>query len=148
MAKFGLFFSISSGPIYMRLDTRRDGLHAFPITRLWKEVTRVDAVFSYTDKMYLIKVDFQASKTWTAWNGNLEVEHKLHVSCFKKCQADQVYIYKGGVHYTLVEGYPKSLKEELGIEGQVNAAFVCPNEDTVHVIQGKLKKNYPIFVCS
>lgn len=41
----------------MRLDTIRDGLHAFPIPRAWKEVTNgVDAVFSYTDKIYLIKV--------------------------------------------------------------------------------------------
>lgn len=46
----------------MRLDTRRDGLHAFPITSLWKGVTRVDAVFSYADKMYLIQVDFQVAK--------------------------------------------------------------------------------------
>ncbi|XP_070850142.1 hemopexin [Chaetodon trifascialis] len=95
-----------AGPMYMRLDTRRDGLHAFPITRAWKEVASgVDAVFSYTDKIYLIK-------------------------------SDQVYIYKGPAHYTLVEGYPKSLKEELGIEGHVDAAFVCPNEHMVHIIQG------------
>lgn len=48
---------MSSGPIYMRLDTARDGLHAFPITRAWKEVTNgVDAVFSHTDKLYMIKV--------------------------------------------------------------------------------------------
>ncbi|XP_076579730.1 hemopexin [Chaetodon auriga] len=95
-----------AGPMYMRLDTRRDGLHAFPITRSWKEVTSgVDAVFSYTDKIYLIK-------------------------------SDQVYIYKGAAHYALVEGYPKSLKEELGVEGHVDAAFVCPNEHTVHIIQG------------
>lgn len=41
----------------MRLDTQRDGLHAFPITKAWKEMTRgVDAVFSYADKMYMIKV--------------------------------------------------------------------------------------------
>lgn len=46
----------------MRLDTRRDGFHAFPITRMWKEVTgRVDAVFSYGDKLYMIKVGFPAS---------------------------------------------------------------------------------------
>lgn len=43
----------------MRLDTRQEGFHAFQITRLWKEVVgNVDAVFSYGDKMYLIKVDF------------------------------------------------------------------------------------------
>lgn len=100
-----------SGPIYMRLDTHRDGLHAFPIIRLWKEVTNgVDAVFSFADKMYLIK-------------------------------DDKVYIYKTIVHYTLIEGYPKSLKEELGIEGHVDAAFVCPNEHTVHIIQGRTMRD-------
>ncbi|KAM6957928.1 hemopexin [Tautogolabrus adspersus] len=96
-----------AGPNFMRLDSRRDGLHAFPITRTWREMTSgVDAVFSYTDKMYMIK-------------------------------GDQVYIYKGGVHYTLIEGYPKTLKEELSIEGHVDAAFVCPNDDTVYIIQGE-----------
>lgn len=44
----------------MRLDTRRDGLHAFPITRLWRDVTSgVDAVFSFSDKMYFIKVGLE-----------------------------------------------------------------------------------------
>uniref|UniRef100_A0A3Q0SMM0 Hemopexin n=1 Tax=Amphilophus citrinellus TaxID=61819 RepID=A0A3Q0SMM0_AMPCI len=95
-----------SGPIYMRLDSRRDGLHAFPITRAWKEVTNgVDAAFSYTDKLYLIK-------------------------------GDQVYIYKADAHYTLIEGYPKTVREELGIEGTVDAAFLCPNQHTVHIFQG------------
>uniref|UniRef100_UPI0037E82D5B hemopexin n=1 Tax=Semicossyphus pulcher TaxID=241346 RepID=UPI0037E82D5B len=97
-----------AGPMYMRLDTIRDGLHAFPITRTWREMTSgVDAVFSYTDKMYMIK-------------------------------DDQVYIYKGGAHYTLIEGYPKTLKEELGVEGHVDAAFLCPNEHTVHIVQGQM----------
>ncbi|AWO95639.1 Hypothetical protein SMAX5B_015271 [Scophthalmus maximus] len=96
-----------SGPVYMRLDTVRDGLHAFPISRSWKEVTNgVDAVFSYMDKFYMIK-------------------------------DEQVYIYKTGARYTLVEGYPKTLKEELGIDGRVDAAFLCPNEHTVHIIQGR-----------
>nr|QBF53719.1 hemopexin [Dacodraco hunteri] len=97
---------VFAGTNYMRLDTRRDGLHAFPIVRSWKEVTNgVDAVFSYTDNMYLIK-------------------------------DDQVYIYNAAAQYTLIEGYPKTLKEELGIEGHVDAAFVCPNDDTVHIIIG------------
>ncbi|XP_035533680.1 hemopexin [Morone saxatilis] len=100
-----------AGPIYMRLDTHRDGLHPFQITRAWKEVTDgVDAVFSYTDKMYLIK-------------------------------HDQVYIYKEAVHYTLIEGYPKTVKEELGVEGHVDAAFVCPKDNTVHIIQGQRIRN-------
>lgn len=47
----------------MRLDTKRDGFHAFPISGAWKEVTNgVDAVFSYSDKMYLIKVGTDASR--------------------------------------------------------------------------------------
>lgn len=42
----------------MRVDTSRDGFHAFPITRAWKEVNdSVDAVFSYDSKIYLIKVE-------------------------------------------------------------------------------------------
>ncbi|XP_057674648.1 hemopexin [Corythoichthys intestinalis] len=95
-----------AGPIYMRLDSHRDGLHAFPITRAWKEmINGVDAVFSYTDKIYMIK-------------------------------EDQVYIFKSDAHNTLIEGYPKSLKEELGIEGPVSATFLCPNEHTVHIIKG------------
>uniref|UniRef100_A0A6Q2YTA2 Hemopexin n=1 Tax=Esox lucius TaxID=8010 RepID=A0A6Q2YTA2_ESOLU len=96
-----------AGHIYMRLDTHRDGKHAFPIGRAWKEVANgVDAVFSYSDKIYFIK-------------GN------------------QVYIYKSAAPSTLIEGYPKSLKDELGIEGPVNAAFVCADHHIVHVIQGQ-----------
>ncbi|XP_074483873.1 hemopexin [Sebastes fasciatus] len=95
-----------AGSIYMRLDTHRDGLHAFKINRTWTAVDDgVDAVFSYSDKIYMIK-------------------------------DDNVYIYKSTAHYILIEGYPKTLKEELGIEGHVDAAFVCPDSDIVHVIQG------------
>ncbi|XP_061571609.1 hemopexin-like [Cololabis saira] len=100
-----------AGPIYMRMDTQRDGLHPFPITRTWKEVTNgVDAVFSYTNKIYMIK-------------------------------GEQVYIYKADAHFTLIEGYPKTVKEELGFEGAVDAAFVCPNEHRLHVIQGRMMRN-------
>ncbi|XP_013866100.1 hemopexin [Austrofundulus limnaeus] len=100
-----------SGSIYMRLDTHRDGFHAFPITRGWKEVANgVDAVFSYADKVYMIK-------------------------------GDQVYIYKAGTHFTLIEGYPKPVREELGIEGHVDAAFVCPTENTAHIIQGNTMRD-------
>ncbi|KAL6115488.1 hpx [Pungitius sinensis] len=96
-----------SGSMYVRLDMRKNGLHAFPITRSWKEVTHgVDAVFAYDNKMYIIK-------------------------------DDHVYIYKTAAHYMLIEGYPKTLKEELGIEGHVDATFLCPNTHTVYVFQGR-----------
>ncbi|XP_015233505.1 PREDICTED: hemopexin-like isoform X2 [Cyprinodon variegatus] len=100
-----------TGRVYLRVDTHRDGFHPFPITRGWKEVNDgVDAVFSYSNRMYLIK-------------------------------GDQVYIYKADAHFTLIEGYPKTVKEELGIEGPVDAAFVCPNQHTVHIIQGNMMRN-------
>lgn len=57
-------------------------------------------------------------------------------------QDDQVYIYKAGAHYTLVDGYPKTVKEELGIEGHVDAAFACANENTVYIIQGAFRKHF------
>ncbi|KAI1899077.1 hypothetical protein AGOR_G00057760 [Albula goreensis] len=95
------------GQYYMRLDTQRDGWHAFPISNVWKEVGGdLDSVFSYEGKLYMIK-------------------------------GDQVYIYKTAAHYTLIEGYPKTLKEELGIEGPVDAAFVCGEYPIVHVIKGQ-----------
>ncbi|KAI4882053.1 hypothetical protein NFI96_007679 [Prochilodus magdalenae] len=93
--------------VYIRLDSHRDGIHFFPITRLWKEVSgRIDAAFAYEDRMYII-------------------------------QGDKIYIYKSAAQYTLIDGYPKPLKEELGIEGPVNAAFLCENEHTVHIIKGQ-----------
>ncbi|XP_067116158.1 hemopexin [Osmerus mordax] len=94
------------GSYYMRLDTHRDGKHAFPITRSWKDIPgAVDAVFNHNDRMYMIA-------------------------------GDQVYIYKSDAHYTLIEGYPKPLKEEMGIDGTVNAALLCADENIVHFIQG------------
>ncbi|MFT7799497.1 hemopexin-like [Arapaima gigas] len=98
------------GELFMRLDSRRDGWHAFPIVNAWKEVQgNVDAVFFFNENLYFLK-------------------------------GDQVYIYKSGAHYTLIEGYPKPLKEELGIEGVVDAAFMCKGKHTLYVIQGQKMK--------
>ncbi|KAJ3584806.1 hypothetical protein NHX12_015301 [Muraenolepis orangiensis] len=98
---------VMESPDYMRVDMSGHDLHAFPMSRMWKEAAGgLDAAFSYENKIYLIK-------------------------------GDQVYIYRSGAHYTLVEGYPKTLQEELGIAGAgVNASFICTGEHTVHIIQG------------
>lgn len=122
----------------MRLDSHRDGTHAFPITRLWAEVNNgVDAVFSFSDKIYMIKVGwkFLTRKTFFLKPNKIPT----HSLFFYTLQDDKVYIYKTGAHYTLVEGYPKTLNEELGIEGHVDAAFACPNENVVHIVQGGWK---------
>ncbi|KAI7808569.1 hemopexin precursor [Triplophysa rosa] len=50
---------------------------------------------------------------------------------------DQVFVYKVGEPHTHLEGYPKPLKEVLGIEGPVDAAFVCSGHHIVHVIKGQ-----------
>ncbi|XP_063069874.1 hemopexin-like isoform X1 [Engraulis encrasicolus] len=93
------------GNLYMRLESTDGGWHAYPISNTWKEVRGdVDAVFTYGDKMFFIK-------------------------------GDKVYVYKSGPAsgpgYTLLEGYPKSLKEELGIKGPVDAALNCNAAATI-----------------
>ncbi|XP_056611775.1 hemopexin [Triplophysa dalaica] len=50
---------------------------------------------------------------------------------------DQVFVYKVGEPHTHLKGYPKPLKEVLGMEGPVDAAFTCSGHQTVHVIKGQ-----------
>ena len=47
-----------------------------------------------------------------------------------------VYVYKVGEPHTLLDGYPKPLKEELGLEGPVDAAFVCQDHHIAHIVKG------------
>uniref|UniRef100_A0A672YKL6 Hemopexin a n=1 Tax=Sphaeramia orbicularis TaxID=375764 RepID=A0A672YKL6_9TELE len=51
-------------------------------------------------------------------------------------KGNDLYIYQVGEHNTLLDGYPKPLKDELGLEGPIQAAFVCDNEHTAHLIKG------------
>lgn len=48
-----------------------------------------------------------------------------------------MFLYKDGEPHTLVDGYPKSVKEELGLEGPIDAAFMCNDQNTTHVIKGE-----------
>lgn len=41
-----------------------------------------------------------------------------------------------GDPHTHLEGYPKPLKEELGLEGPIDAAFVCHGHHIAHIIEG------------
>ncbi|XP_040913092.1 hemopexin [Toxotes jaculatrix] len=50
---------------------------------------------------------------------------------------DHVYLYKVGEPHTHLEGYPKPVKEELGIEGPIDAAFVCEDHHIAHIIKGQ-----------
>ncbi|KAM9347812.1 hemopexin [Symphorus nematophorus] len=49
---------------------------------------------------------------------------------------DQLYVYKVGEPHTHLDGYPKPVKDELGIEGPIDAAFVCEDHHNVHLIKG------------
>ncbi|XP_061826946.1 hemopexin [Nerophis lumbriciformis] len=50
---------------------------------------------------------------------------------------DQVYAYKVSNPHTLAEGFPKPIKEELGLEGPIDAAFVCEDHHIAHLIKGE-----------
>lgn len=60
--------------------------------------------------------------------------------CFGCLQDKKVYVYNishtPGVAHTLRDGYPKCVKETVGLEGHIDAAFICPKEHILHVIQG------------
>ncbi|XP_062445986.1 hemopexin [Rhea pennata] len=73
------------GGQYFRLDSQRDGWHAWPLGHAWPELQgEVDAAFAWDKKMYLI-------------------------------QGSQVSIYLSDQGYKRVEGYPRALHDELGI---------------------------------
>nr|ADU15819.1 hemopexin [Ginglymostoma cirratum] len=104
--EFGRVYAFRAG-WYFRLDSKRDGWHAWPIHSTWPSLHgKIDGVFSWNKKTYFI-------------------------------QGSQIYIYKAEAHYTLIEGYPKSVTEELGIHGtDVDATFICPGTSILHVISG------------
>ncbi|XP_013886185.1 hemopexin [Austrofundulus limnaeus] len=49
----------------------------------------------------------------------------------------QLFVYRVGEPHTLLEGYPKPVKQELGIDGPIEAAFVCADHHIVHIIKEK-----------
>uniref|UniRef100_A0A8C9LC67 Hemopexin n=1 Tax=Pavo cristatus TaxID=9049 RepID=A0A8C9LC67_PAVCR len=96
----------SAGGLSFRLDSWRDGWHAWPQAHGWPGLEGdVDAAFSWDKHMYLI-------------------------------QGSQVFIYvsgRGG--HQQVEGYPRALQEELGVP-KADAAFTCPGSAELYVITG------------
>ncbi|TFJ96289.1 serine/threonine protein kinase [Platysternon megacephalum] len=94
------------GGQYFRLDSKRDGWHSWPLNHTWQELS------GQVDNAF-------------SW------DKKLYL-----IQGSQVYIYRVGPGYTLVQGYPRGLQEELGIAG-ADATFSCPHSAELFVIQGK-----------
>ncbi|XP_077307424.1 hemopexin [Lithobates pipiens] len=96
------------GGIYFRLDTGKDGWHAWPLSHTWRTLEGVvDAAFSYRNHMYFI-------------------------------QGSQVSIYSTDQIYIPIAGYPKSIQEEWEVPGitAVDAAFTCPHSSDLYLIRG------------
>lgn len=51
-------------------------------------------------------------------------------------QDDHVFLYRVGEPHTHLDGYPKPVKEVLGLDGPIDAAFMC-DENTAHIVKGK-----------
>ncbi|XP_069496621.1 hemopexin [Ambystoma mexicanum] len=93
------------GGWYFRMDSKRDGWHAWSIGSTWKGLKgTVDAAFNWENKMYFI-------------------------------QGSQVTIFLSDQIYSMVQGYPKPLQDELGMQ-QVDAAFTCPHSSDLYIIKG------------
>uniref|UniRef100_A0A8C4ZKA5 Hemopexin-like n=1 Tax=Gadus morhua TaxID=8049 RepID=A0A8C4ZKA5_GADMO len=105
-----------TGSRYQSVGTGLDDPRAFPITRTWPEVAG--------------GVDAAFS-----------YQDKMYL-----IKGDQVFIYLSGAPYSLIEGYPKTLQEELGVQGPVDAAFACPGDHTAHIMQGAQMRDVDLSV--
>ncbi|XP_075359791.1 hemopexin [Mycteria americana] len=73
------------GGLYFRLDSHRDGYHAWPLGQMWPGLEgEVDAAFAWHGRTYLI-------------------------------QGSQVSIFLSEQGHRRVQGYPRALQEELGV---------------------------------
>nr|ABW07853.1 warm temperature acclimation protein 65 KDa-1 [Ictalurus punctatus] len=102
-------------------------------------------LFAFRGHHYLSKIDdkYHAGTVQSGFKG-LEDEHVdaafAHENHIHIIQDKKVYVYNishtPGVAHTLRDGYPKCVKETVGLEGHIDAAFICPKEHILHVIQG------------
>ncbi|XP_067420728.1 hemopexin isoform X2 [Emydura macquarii macquarii] len=93
------------GGQYFRVDAGLDGWHSWPLNHSWPE----------------LQGEVDSAFSW---------DKKIYL-----IQGSQVYIYRAGQGYALVQGYPRPLRDELGVEG-ADAAFTCPGSAELYVIRG------------
>ncbi|XP_051882434.1 hemopexin-like isoform X2 [Pristis pectinata] len=92
---------------YFRLDAKQRGWHPWPLSSAWPSLHG--------------KINGVFS-----WNNNMYF-----------IQGSQLYIYKAEARYTLIEGYPKPVRDELGISSSdVDATFICPGTSELYIIMG------------
>lgn len=75
----------------------------------------------------------------TQLNLSITCRSKPHTTfvIISSLQDRQVFLYRVGEPHTHLDGYPKPLMEELGIEGPVSAAFMCEDHHIAHIVKGK-----------
>ncbi|KAM4697229.1 hemopexin [Discoglossus pictus] len=93
------------GGYYFRLDSGKDGWHPWQLSHTWK----------------YLQGEVDAAFSW---------ENKMYF-----IQGTEVSIYRSDQVYTPVQGYPKTLQEEVGVT-EVDAAFTCPHSKELYVIKG------------
>ncbi|XP_069748388.1 hemopexin-like isoform X2 [Narcine bancroftii] len=94
------------GNWYFRPDLKRDGRHPWSLNSSWPSLHG--------------KVD-----------GVFNWDHKMYF-----IKGPQLFIYKAEGSYSLIDGYPKPVEEELGItDSHIDATFVCPHTSLLYVIQ-------------
>uniref|UniRef100_UPI00398F2155 hemopexin-like n=1 Tax=Pristiophorus japonicus TaxID=55135 RepID=UPI00398F2155 len=92
---------------YFRIDSNRDGWHPWRTNSSWPSLHG--------------KIDAVFS-----WNSKMYF-----------IQGPKLFIYKTEARYSLIQGYPKPVAEELGIPGtSVKATFICPQSSLLYVIMG------------
>lgn len=50
-------------------------------------------------------------------------------------KGDHIFLYRVGESHTHVDGSPKSVKEVLGLDGPIDAAFMC-HDNMTHIVKG------------
>ncbi|XP_056407293.1 hemopexin [Hyla sarda] len=96
------------GGWYFRLDSSKDGWHAWPLNHTWSNLQgTVDAAFTHQNRMYFI-------------------------------QGTQVTVYLSEQIFIPVAAYPKAIEEEWEVPGvtAVDAAFTCPHSSDLYLIRG------------
>uniref|UniRef100_A0A4W3GI58 Hemopexin-like n=1 Tax=Callorhinchus milii TaxID=7868 RepID=A0A4W3GI58_CALMI len=100
------------GNWYYRLDTKQDGWHPWRINSSWP---------SLHGKI----------------NGVFTWDKKIYF-----IQGSQLFVYRTEAQYVLIEGYPKPVQDELGINGsQVDATFMCQQSSILYVVMGNEKNS-------
>ncbi|KAL0985521.1 hypothetical protein UPYG_G00157960 [Umbra pygmaea] len=52
-------------------------------------------------------------------------------------KGSKMYVYTATEPHTLLAGYPKPLKDEIGLDAPIDAAFVCQDKHIAHVLKGE-----------